>query len=57
MCRGDHREPIVQDDGDRTELMRCLGDACTKTEWQVHGYALPGNHYHILILGTLSNLG
>ncbi len=24
MCRGYHREPIVQDDVDRTEFLRCL---------------------------------
>ncbi len=27
MCRGDHREPIVQDDVDRAEFVRCLGEA------------------------------
>ncbi len=35
MCRGDHREPIVQDDVDRAEFVRCLGEACAKTEWHV----------------------
>jgi len=27
MCRGDHREPIVQDDVDRAEFRHCLGGA------------------------------
>ena len=56
MCRGDHREPIVHDDIDRAEFVRCLGDACTKTEWQVHAYALLGNHYHILLETPKANL-
>jgi putative transposase len=56
MCRGDHREPIVQDDVDRAEFVRCLGDACGKTEWQVHAYVLLGNHYHILWETPKANL-
>jgi hypothetical protein len=27
MCRGDHREPIVQDDVDRAAFRHCLGGA------------------------------
>jgi hypothetical protein len=57
MCRGDHREPIVQDDVDRAEFVRCLGDACAKTEWQVHAYALLGNHYHIRWIGERLAMG
>ena len=56
MCRGDHREPIVQDDVDRAEFVRCLGDACGKTDWHVHAYALLGNHYHILLETPRANL-
>jgi hypothetical protein len=44
MCRGDHREPIVQDDADRSEFLHCLEEACEKTQWQLHAYVLMGNH-------------
>lgn len=36
MNRGDQREDIFQDDQDRQRLLATLGEACQKTEWQVH---------------------
>ncbi len=45
MCRGDHREAIFEDDTDREVFLATLAQACAKTGWRVHGYALMGNHY------------
>ncbi len=36
MNRGDHREEIFRDDEDRTRFLSTLGEACQKTQWQVH---------------------
>jgi hypothetical protein len=35
MSRGDRREAIFHGDADRQQLLRTLGQACLKTEWQV----------------------
>jgi REP element-mobilizing transposase RayT len=36
MNRGDRREPIYQDDADRIRFLQALGEACRKTDWQIH---------------------
>jgi len=35
MNRGDRREPIFRDDRDHSLFLKTLGEACTKTDWQV----------------------
>ena len=40
MNRGDQREDIFRDDEDRQRFLSTLGEACVKTEWQVHAYCL-----------------
>ena len=56
MNRGDRREPIVQDDRDRRCFLETLGEACTKTSWQVHAYCLMTNHFHLVAETPLANL-
>ena len=36
MNRGDQWEAIFGDDEDRQRFLATLGEACRKTEWQVH---------------------
>jgi hypothetical protein len=36
MSRGDQREDIFRDDENRHRFLRTQGEACGKTEWQVH---------------------
>jgi hypothetical protein len=43
MNRGDQREAIFKDDPDRQKFLSTLGEACEKTEWQVHAYCLMSN--------------
>src|SRR5215210_1351152 len=47
--RGDRREAIFEDDGDRETFLRTLGEACAKTGWQVHAWCLMTNHFHLVI--------
>jgi REP element-mobilizing transposase RayT len=49
MARGDRREPIVQDDGDRSTFVRTLGEARERAGFRVHAYVLMSNHYHLLL--------
>ncbi len=56
MSRGDHRNDIFEDDEDRRRFLSALGQACRKTEWQVHAYCLMRNHFHQVIEKPLPNL-
>jgi len=38
MNRGDRREDIFKDDVDRERFLADLGEACGKTQWQIHAY-------------------
>ena len=49
MNRGDRQEPIFQDDDDRERFLETLGEACAKTGWQVLGYCLMANHFHLVV--------
>jgi REP element-mobilizing transposase RayT len=54
--RGDRREDIFKDDEDRQQFLATLGEACRKTEWQVHAYCLMRNHFHLVIETPQANL-
>jgi len=56
MNRGDRREDIFKDDTDRQRFLGSLGEACFKTEWQVHAYCLMRNHFHLVIETPQANL-
>jgi REP element-mobilizing transposase RayT len=56
MSRGDRREAIFNDDADRKRFVETLGEACTKTDWQVHAYCLMGNHFHLVVETPNANL-
>ena len=56
MNRGDQREAIFRDDEDRQKLLATLGEACQKTEWQVHAYCLISNHFHLVVETPQPNL-
>jgi len=56
MNRGDRREDIFRNDRDRQGFLATLGEACTKTGWQVHAYCLMRNHFHLVIETPRPNL-
>jgi REP element-mobilizing transposase RayT len=49
MSRGDRREAIFRDDGDRQRFVETLGEACMRSGWQVHAYCLMPNHFHLVV--------
>jgi len=56
MSRGDQREDIFRDDDSREKFLFTLGEACVKTEWQVHAYCLMRNHFHLVLETPPPNL-
>ena len=54
--RGDGRDDIYLDDGDRDLFMTVLGEACDLFNWSVHSWCLMTNHYHLLLETPDSNL-
>src|SRR6516225_4286560 len=56
MNRGDQREPIFKDDADRHAFLATLGEACQKTDWQIHAYCLMCNHFHMVVETPQPNL-
>ena len=49
MNRGDRREPIFRDEADRKRFLDTLGEACAKTDWQVHAFCLMANDFHLVV--------
>ncbi|HEY5910987.1 MAG TPA: transposase [Verrucomicrobiae bacterium] len=56
MNRGDHQEPIFRGTHDRELFLKTLGEACAKTDWQVHAWCLMRNHFHLVIETPKANL-
>jgi REP-associated tyrosine transposase len=56
MNRGDRREAIFLDDADRVRFLETLGEACQRTDWQVHAYCLMRNHFHLVVETPKANL-
>ena len=56
MNRGDHREDTFLNDQDRELFLQTLGQACAKTDWQVHAWCLMRNHFHLVVETPKANL-
>ena len=56
LSRGDRRQAIFLGDADRELFLRTLGEACKKTDWQIHAYCLMKNHFHLVIETPKANL-
>jgi len=47
--RGNHRSWIFESGAAHQAFEGCLFEACEKSEWVLHAYALMGNHYHLAV--------
>ena len=56
LARGDRREDVFLDDGDRNGFLQVLKEACARTGWICHAYVLMSNHYHLVIETPEPNL-
>ena len=54
--RGDRQEPIFRSVADRELFLKTLGQACEKTDWQVHAWCLMNNHFHLVVETPKANL-
>ena len=54
--RGNERKNIFKSDGDCKLFMNILRQIISRFHWLCHGYALMGNHYHLLIETPEPNL-
>jgi len=48
-ARGNAREDIYGDDGDRRQFLTLLHNTVNRYDWYCHAYCLMDNHYHLLI--------
>jgi REP-associated tyrosine transposase len=48
-ARGNAREDIYFDDGDRQQFLSLLSKTVKRHDWYCHAYCLMDNHYHLLI--------
>lgn len=55
-ARGDGREDIYVDDGDRDRFLGLLSEVIERYNWVCHAYCLMSNHYHLLIETPDGNL-
>ncbi len=54
--RGNYRADVFETDGAKEAFLDCLGEACEKTGWRVHGYVVMRNHYHLALETPKANL-
>jgi REP element-mobilizing transposase RayT len=54
--RGDRREPIYRDDGDRNDHLEVLAQAADRFDAQLLAYCQMGNHYHLVLHTRQGNL-
>ncbi len=54
--RGDRREAIYEDDGDREAFLGVLAEVVERYNWICHAYCLMTNHYHLVIETVEGNL-
>ena len=54
--RGNAREDIFDDDGDRKVFLEVLGKVVNRFNWLCHAYCLMDNHYHMVIETPQANL-
>jgi REP element-mobilizing transposase RayT len=47
--RGNAREAIFVDDGDRSAFLDLVGKSVEMCRWRVHAYVLMSNHFHLLL--------
>jgi REP-associated tyrosine transposase len=56
-ARGDNREVVFRDNGDRQVLLVVLKGVVDLCQWQLLAYCLMGNHFHLVVMTPVPNLG
>jgi REP element-mobilizing transposase RayT len=56
MARGDRREEIFRDDGDRWKFLGYLAEGAKRSRVKVDCYVLMENHFHLVVMTPEGNL-
>ncbi|MDT8442090.1 MAG: transposase, partial [Desulfuromonadales bacterium] len=54
--RGNARQSVYADDGDRDAFLQILASVILRFRWRCHAYCLMDNHYHLLLETPEANL-
>jgi REP element-mobilizing transposase RayT len=54
--RGNYRAPLFRSEKTKLAFLKCLGEACERTGWLVHAWAIMSNHYHLALSTPRANL-
>ena len=55
-ARGSGRQIIFENTNDRVTFLRCLNTALSDCDTTLYAYVLMGNHYHLVVSASYSNL-
>jgi len=55
-ARGDRREAIYEDDGDRERFLDVLAEVVDRYNWVCYAFCLMTNHYHLVVETIEGNL-
>ncbi len=47
--RGNNRQPVFRAEGDYLAFLKALGDLKERKRFELYGYCLMGNHFHLLL--------
>lgn len=56
IARGNARQPIFLNDGDRSAFLETIARVVDRCGWQCHAYCLLDNHYHLVLETPRANL-
>jgi REP element-mobilizing transposase RayT len=54
--RGNYRSCIFETEGAKQSFEKCLFEACERFGWELLGYCLLSNHFHLCITTPRGNL-
>ncbi len=54
--RGNYKAPLFQLPKTKLAFLRCLDEACVKSGWLIHAWALMSNHFHLSVTTPRANL-
>lgn len=56
VARGNNRQDVFFDDGDYLAFLKAVGDLKERKRFELYGYCLMGNHFHLLLRPTESSV-
>lgn len=54
--RGNYRQDLFVDEGSHQSFQTCLFEACEKCQWELEGFCVMTNHFHLVVRTPVGNL-